>query len=166
MNIFVVQHCPIRAAQDLCDKHVTKMILETAQMLSTCIQVQGGTSLYKMVHKNHPCTVWTRETQSNYNWLINHGFALSDEFTRRFSGIHKSRAVIADAAKVKNRKLRPHGPLTPHPQCMPEQYKIPDDPVEAYRRYYVGEKLKFARWKYTDVPDWVHSIIQSRAAAK
>mgnify|MGYP006239010293 CR=1 FL=1 len=34
MNIFVVDRDPNRAARQLPDRHVTKMILESAQMLS------------------------------------------------------------------------------------------------------------------------------------
>jgi hypothetical protein len=35
MNIFVLSRCPRAAARLHCDKHVVKMILETAQLLYT-----------------------------------------------------------------------------------------------------------------------------------
>lgn len=35
MNIFVLDTCPVVAAQYLNDKHVVKMVLESAQILCT-----------------------------------------------------------------------------------------------------------------------------------
>lgn len=35
MNIFVLSEGPVEAARMQCDKHVVKMIVETAQMLCT-----------------------------------------------------------------------------------------------------------------------------------
>ena len=37
MNLFFIDKCPIKSAQQLCDKHVVKMVLETAQMCSTAL---------------------------------------------------------------------------------------------------------------------------------
>ena len=41
MNIFFLHKHPVIAAQMQCDKHVVKMVLETAQMLSTAARAQG-----------------------------------------------------------------------------------------------------------------------------
>ena len=38
MNRFIIDHDPIQIAQSLCDKHVVKMPLEEAQMLSTVVR--------------------------------------------------------------------------------------------------------------------------------
>ena len=43
MNIFVLDKNPTIAAQMLCDKHVPKMIVESAQMLSTAHRLLDGT---------------------------------------------------------------------------------------------------------------------------
>ena len=82
MNIFVLDYNPKRAAQMQCDKHVVKMPLETAQIL--CSAFEPGTAPYKRTHYNHPCSVWGRESKVNYKWLIEHGLALSDEYTYRY----------------------------------------------------------------------------------
>ena len=74
MNIFVLDKNPIRAAKMACDKHVVKMILESAQML--CSVQPEGTAPYKRSFYNHPCTKWVRESDANYDWLIEHGLAL------------------------------------------------------------------------------------------
>ena len=42
MNIFVLDNDPDTAARMMCDKHVVKMIVESAQMLSTAHRVLDG----------------------------------------------------------------------------------------------------------------------------
>ena len=88
MNIFVVHQDPKTSAQQLCDKHVVKMILESAQML--CSAYPNGDAPYKRAFYNHPCTIWARESQENYEWLLDHAYAMCQEYTRRYSKVHKS----------------------------------------------------------------------------
>jgi regulator of replication initiation timing len=156
MNIFVVHNHPRKAARMLCDKHVVKMALESAQMLCTAINESGGQAPYKSTHKNHPCNVWARETLGNFLWLYDHGLMLCDEYYSRFKKKHKCRDVMLKCIEL----LRPeYGILitgykrTPHPLCMPDEYKG-DDVVASYRDFYNMEKCGFAEWKHTDPPDW------------
>ena len=91
MNIFVLHTDPEKAATMMCDKHVIKMVLETAQMLCTIAHGMGYDGApYRSTHKNHPCTVWAAKTSSNWSWLLRHGFALCDEYTKRYGKNHKS----------------------------------------------------------------------------
>ena len=92
MNIFVLDNDPIVAAQSQSDKHVVKMVLETAQML--CAAFPPGEAPYKRSYYNHPCTVWARKSDDNYYWLCRHGIALSVEYTHRYGKRHKSQDVI------------------------------------------------------------------------
>ena len=92
MNIFVLDESPVVSAKYACDKHVVKMILESAQML--CSVQPEGTAPYKRTHYNHPCTKWVRESSRNYEWLLIHAYALCDEYTRRYDKVHKTQAVI------------------------------------------------------------------------
>jgi len=46
---------------------------------------------------------------------------------------------------------------TPFVQAMPEQYKD-SDPVKAYRAYYIGDKVAFAKWNNKrNPPKWWRS---------
>jgi hypothetical protein len=45
MNIFYLDKDPIKAAEYSCDKHVVKMILESAQMLCTAHRVLDGENI-------------------------------------------------------------------------------------------------------------------------
>ena len=75
MNIFYLHKCPKRAAQLQYNKHVVKMILESAQMLCTahhCIMGSDADVPYKVAHRNHPSTKWARQSGENYAWLYWH----------------------------------------------------------------------------------------------
>jgi hypothetical protein len=82
MNIFAVSDCPIECAKALDNKRLVKMVLETAQLLCGAVVVCGGQAPYKLTHRNHPAAVWTRKSQGNYVWLIEHFKALGAEYTR------------------------------------------------------------------------------------
>ena len=143
MNIFVLDSDPIKAAQAQCDKHVVKMCLETAQILST---VAHGP--YKPTHQSHPCTLWAGSHRGNYDWLVMHGLALCEEYTARYQKRHKCQDIISGLANRGN--LFPPG-KSPHVQCMPDQYRAAD-PVTAYRQYYHSKT--FAEWKRSSTPEW------------
>ena len=148
MNIFVLDEKPKLAAQYHCDRHVVKMTLETAQILST---VLGGP--YKPAFKNHPCVKWAGRTTGNFMWLWHLGMRLGEEYWWRYNKQHKSALVIADM------RLTPDvcvddGPVTSFALAMPNQYKG-ICPVKAYRSYYRGEKFSFATYTNRAVPDWM-----------
>jgi hypothetical protein len=151
MNIFLVDTDPIKAAQALCDKHCIKMILETAQLLSTSVYLTKGdlTGLYKPTHLAHPCTKWASESKINFNWLKNHGLGLLSEYTFRYRKEHKSTQIIL---KCTNESL-PDLPATDFVQVMPEVYRRPD-PTEAYRAYYNSAKYMMATWTRRQPPEW------------
>lgn len=157
MNIFVLHQDPMIAAQEMCDKHVVKMILETAQLL--CSPFPEGVAPYKRTHYNHPSAIWVRENTANYWWLLRHGTHLTDEYTFRYNKFHKSSSVLNWCYEMFHTLpaigIPRAGNTSPFPQCMPEQYKIPNDPVQAYKNYYIGEKKKFAKWnKGREAPGW------------
>ena len=85
MNIFVLHEKPEIAATMACDKHVVKMILETAQMMCTVVASYGHETPYRATHAKHPCTIWAAQSRANWNWLVEHGMSLCDEYTKRYS---------------------------------------------------------------------------------
>ena len=91
MNIFATSPCPVESARFLDDKRVNKMILESAQMLCTTIRINypdwnSIDKLYKVSHKNHPCSLWVRSTRANYDWLFEHYISLINEYHSRSGG--------------------------------------------------------------------------------
>jgi hypothetical protein len=160
MNIFVLDKDPIKAAQMLCDKHVVKMILESAQMLCTTHWQKGGEALYKPTHTKHPCNLWLLESIKNYDWLLTHAIYLCYEYTNRYHKIHKSQPIIEWCCA--NKPDLPKRSRTPFAQAMPEKYKD-KDAVKAYRQYYLGEKLHFAKWKIGNTPKFIEKACRLRA---
>jgi len=151
MNIFVLSLNHKQCAAWHCDKHITKMPLEAAQLLCTAINLAGGTSPYKTAHKNHPCAIWTRQTRSNFLWLAELGYELCAEYTKRYGKIHKCESVIDTCVLEAN--LIKEGPLTPFAQAMPDEYKA-SHPVTAYQAYYIGAKTTIAKWNHSPPPTW------------
>tara|TARA_Y100001973_G_C5198702_1_gene336097 strand:+ start:1039 stop:1497 length:459 start_codon:yes stop_codon:yes gene_type:complete len=152
MNIFILHKNPKRAAVDLCDQHIVKMILESAQML--CSAFPNNTAPYKRAYYNHPCTVWTRTSKQNYKWLLDHADELCAEYTRRYSKRHKSQKVINWCRYHLHKITFPKYNQTPFAQAMPDDYKN-NCAVTAYRNYYKNEKLHFAKWKNNTQPLWL-----------
>ena len=152
MNIFKLDK-PIRSCAEMhCDKHVSKMILESAQMLCTALWINGQSAPYKAVHAKHPCTLWAAESLDNWMWLKELAIYLNEEFCWRYDRTqnHKSADVVIS---LPTPLIESKG-LQQHPQCMPEEYKVLDNPVKAYRSYYMGEKQSFAQWTKREVPEW------------
>lgn len=151
MNIFIldsnIKHC----AEFHADKHIIKMILESAQMLSTACRLSGIDAGYKSTHKNHPCTKWVRESLSNWLWLKLLNKELNNEYRYRYnkSVNHKSYDVILSLPLPNI----PDKGLTQFPQAMPNEYKN-SNPIIAYRKYYIGEKQHFANWTKREIPYW------------
>ena len=156
MNIFYLDRDPKIAAQMMCDKHVVKMILESAQMLSTAHRVVDGDDradkggFYKMAHKNHPSTKWVRASKKNYEWLWNHMDALMKEYTYRY-GKHHATERLRNILFMPPLNIDREAPFTDPPQCMPDYCKG-EDTVLAYQNYYILEKSGFARWTKRETP--------------
>ena len=175
MNIFAIDEHPVRAARQMVDKHVVKMILEAGQMLSTSHRVLDGEEYYDRTKNNrrikrwrlsdereaklwkasfvgHPCTQWTMESRMNYRWHATHALALCREYTHRYEKIHNSQALIEYLFNREPLNIR-EGGLTKFAVAMPDQYKV-ECSVESYRNYYRGEKAYFAKWKNRETPVW------------
>jgi hypothetical protein len=177
MNIFYIDENPVKAAQWMVDKHVVKMILESAQLLSTAHRILDGEEttqlsdtgrkqkrfklydsrenvLYSATHINHPSAVWCRSSIENYNWLVDHFYALMQEYTYRYDKQHKCYGEISYMLQSPPKQLQNFN-WTPMPSCMDDKYIISDDPVSNYRNYYKSGKTHLHKWKKREAPEWI-----------
>lgn len=185
MNLFILNENPIIAAQEQCDKHVVKMIVESGQMLSTVHRMLDGketrrpsasgktnvkywrlddsqmeVTLYRAVHMNHPCTVWTRESSANYQWHYEHFVALCDEYQYRYGKVHKTDIQLRYPLSQMPKNI-PTGEMTQfklamksNPECM-----FPNDPVKSYRMFYQTKQDRFSMdWTKRKTPEWFNVI--------
>lgn len=154
MNVFVTDVDPQVAAANLCNSHVVKMCLETAQLLATCYP--PGTLRYKHTHVNYPCAVWARASLSNFRWLLAHGLWIAEEYAVRYGRDHASAEVIESC--LGHDPAIPDLGLTPFARAIKEPWKSQTahlPVVEAYRAFYLGDKARFARWApRARPPEW------------
>lgn len=160
-----------------CDKHIVKMPLETAQVLSTAHRVLDGTlyhelskngrkikrwklddnemeaTLYKATHVNHPSSVWARETAENYKWLYSLFIELCEEYTHRYGKTHKSHRLLKELLKEPPKNIK-SDKMTFVPQAMPDHCKMPCS-IDAYRNYYIKEKSRMLKYKNREIPSWI-----------
>jgi len=150
MNIFYLSKNIKKCVMYHCDKHIIKMILETTQLLCSAIWILGGKAHYKLTHKNHPCSVWTRMSKANWKWLKELGMELCKEYTYRYGKVHKTQKVIENLECPDLPNLNFSEPY----QAIPDEYKN-ENVVVAYRNYYYNEKAHLHSWKKRDVPNWI-----------
>ncbi len=164
MNIFYLDHNPALCAQYHTDKHVVKMILESAQMLCTALNttLDGQVTPYRSTHVNHPCSIWVRENFHNWLWLYHLMLELEQEWQYRWehSKRHKSveavQSIQVDGYRVEDIAYHflPEGNHTYPPLAMPEHCKLVDV-ILSYREYYRTEKQDLHKWTKRDQPSWL-----------
>ena len=180
MNIFYLDHDVTKCAEMHNDKHVVKMILEYAQLLSTAHRVLDGhertvlsssgrkkkvwhldderdSVLYSATHLNHPSAVWVRQSDKNYDWLFAMFQALMTEYTHRYGKVHATSRLEQYLARTpKNISQKPFTEPTP---AMPDEVKVPGDSIKSYRNYYINNKPHLASWKNRNKPEWYSANI-------
>ena len=155
MNIFMTSECPVQSAYDHCYVHCVKQILESQQMLSTAHRVLDGdewadkVGLYKKTHFNHPCSVFVRESEESYNWLLLHAIALHEYYEEKTGKIHASKRLLPHLEHLP--KNTPNGVFNPR-IAAPEEFQsmsVTHGIPVAYREYL---KSKFAEWQSREKP--------------
>ncbi|MDD5215859.1 MAG: hypothetical protein PHQ03_10030 [Methylococcales bacterium] len=176
MNIFYLHSNPKICAEQHVDKHVVKMILEYAQLLSTTHRFLDGTEtlkisgagrrvkrwklpdehdaiLYEATHIQHPSAIWTRQSAENYAFLWELFNCLLDEYTFRYEKQHATSRLLTPLKTLPN-QISSTDFTQPTP-AMPDEYKVAGDSVASYRNYYCGAKAQLFSWKKRGTPDWL-----------
>jgi len=186
MNIFFLHEDAVIAATMQCDKHVPKMLLETAQMLSTAHRVLDGTKiqrpsksgkrmvwywehpdpqldevLYTPTHVNHPSSVWIRENSENYKWAFTHFVGLCVEFRFRFRKAHLSETKLRRPLANLPKNIPPSVERSPIALAIDDKFKGPD-PISSYQKFYQAKQERMTmEWnRGTHKPDWFERIEQ------
>ena len=180
MNLFYLDHDLDKCAEYHIDRHVGKMILEAAQLLTTTIWIDKllgyvprklnkeeldvindakrmepniddrTFTRYLPTHVSHPSAIWVRSSLEHYYWTVNYANALNDEGIYRG---YKSHASCAEVNRMPEpTRLPDMGWCTPT-LAMPDQLKS-NDAVASYRKFYMLDKGPFASWKRRGKPDW------------
>ena len=176
MNIFYLDKDEELCAQYHNDKHVVKMILEYAQLLSTAHRITDGVLsvglsktgrkqtryvlsderndvLYTATHANHPSAKWARHNATNYRWLYSLLNNLCKEYTHRYGKLHTVETKLLSALAKAPNGLEV-GEFSPPWRAMPDDVKIGEDSMASYRNYYIKYKKNMSRWTNREMPDW------------
>ena len=179
MNIFFLHRDPEQAAKEHVDKHVVKMIVEYAQLLSTAHRMLDGIewtdyskngrkikryrlenpnkekAVYKACHYNHPSAVWVRENKLHYQWLYNLFKKLGHEYTHRYGKVHSTNLLLNQLLEEAPNNIPvidwkdPPPAMKHYPDCI-----VPGDSLQSYKNYYIVAKAYFAKWSKRDTPKW------------
>ena len=187
MNIFYLDPNPKICAEMHVDKHVCKMVIEYAQLLSTTHRVLDGelyigktvnnrnikrwrllddreARLMKPTMMNHPSAIWLRQSRDNYIWLYNMWCELQKEFTYRYGKIHATARLIPDLARVPDKC--PVGKFTEPTPAMPDECKILGNSLKSYHIYYVTKKEHLWSWSGKingrKQPEWLSAMLKQR----
>lgn len=178
MNIFALHLDPKIAASYHCDKHVVKMIVESAQMISTIFEKYNGYEkwMYKPCFPHHPCTLWAGESRRNLIWLIDLGFHLCEQYQEIYCKPRLNKKGEMKPPKKTHHKCHgmfllwkkkvydlaiPDKKFSVFALAMPDYIKdkVGEDyniiqAINCYREYYILEKAYMAKWKSRKEPDW------------
>jgi hypothetical protein len=176
MNLFFLSRTPREAAQAHANKHVVKMVLETAQMLSTAHRLADGARalglsargractswvladaererlLYRATHANHPTAAWVRGSRAHYDWAFSLFCELLSEYTFRYGKVHACTKLVRALAEAPAGV--PDAGFSDPPKCMPEVYAA-GDVVTCYRTYYREGKKDLLAYKRRAPPPWL-----------
>jgi hypothetical protein len=181
MNIFYLDNDVAKCAEMHCDKHVVKMIIEYAQLMSTAHRMLDGEEyidktangrkikrwrmkdndyeigLMKASHINHPSNVWVRASKENYLWLNRMWNCLLLEYTHRYDKHHAcekyGKLLYACPVNIQN------NPFTEPTPAMPDEVKVAGDSIKSYHNYYINNKAHLASWKKRNKPEWYSAIV-------
>lgn len=170
MNIFFTSTDPKVCADEHCDRHLVKMILESAQLLSTAHRVLDGddwadsVGLYKKTHMNHPSAIWARQSSQNYTWLYQLLYHLCVNYEIKTEKRHKTAQTILAHLKIHPTNIS-HSGFTEPPKAMPDEYKAIQETTSAYKTYL---NAKFQEWQsrakplsvtwFKTTPSWIDFV--------
>ena len=158
MNLFVTDPLPGISAIDLDDRRVVKMVLETAQLLSTAVHLgmmekksdDDNGYVYRATHKHHPVTKWVVADPHHIGWTYLYFVAILNEFEIRFKKRHASKYIFYRLSPPDTSKCRP----TEFCNCTPFP-ELP--PFAAYRqtlRHKWHEDKFSPTWRVRGEPSW------------
>jgi len=164
MNLFILDKNPKISAKYHVDKHIVKMPTETAQMISFIYhdktfwnaEIPEFIMDFSKTHYKHPCSIWIRESLSNFLYACQLGKELYLEYQYRYNNPdkHKRAIQIFDFALQNPPKIEDKG-LTKFAMAMDEQYIKFSCPILNYQEYYRQGKKHLHYWKNRATPKFI-----------
>lgn len=164
MNLFILDTNPEKCAEYHCDKHVVKMPTETAQMISFVYHdkelwqnnIPDCIMGFSKTHYKHPCSIWIRESLSNFKFACQLGLALYEEYQYRYNKPDKHQRCrnIFQFALDNPPAIQDKG-LTDFALAMDEKYIKYKSAVKNYREYYISGKSHLLNYTKRQKPNFI-----------
>lgn len=163
--MFMLDNDISKSASYTYDIHLRQQIVELTQVISnvrTYYKLENKIG-FKYIFRDHPISIWARESLMNYLHIINYCRALQNElYYRGYINIHKCIKLINNISdNINFLKIKfPRIYKQQYPQFMPDVFKSKDS-IFAYRCYYFflkRYKLPFGTtWKNRLIPYWYNN---------
>lgn len=111
-------------------------------------------------HSKHPMTKAVCLGEENFNWCLEYGLALCDEYTFRFGKEHKTKTALNWILNNKN-KLTFKEKFIEWPRCFglfKEIIPVTNSVVKDYQNYYNKAKFHLFKWTKRSVPDFINIL--------
>lgn len=187
MNIFHLDPDLETSVRYYLDDHVVKMITEHMQMMFDVFHFldpvnypywdickpfakKDGTPDYR--HRNHPSTIWVRESLSNWRFLKRLSQLIEIEWRHRYGHPETKRHQSMAKIEMLPEPNIPDLGLTPMRMAINDDWAeciVPGDYIQSYRNYYNTAKKKLSvketkknkvvvskrpAWKNREIPHW------------
>ena len=158
VQLFILDENPRKAAICLCDKHLRKMCLENAQILSSVMfnwHLSRLPAMPKPYNPQHP-VIKKIDNQAKLNWVLIYNLALHREYVYRFGKPHAYSALAPEYIRLLYRRGVAADDLS-FALVFKDFSSASSDTVTAYRQYYCYKKRAMKDFSYTKrtQPAWL-----------
>ncbi len=166
VNFFYLDKNPLICAKYYCDKHVVKIPIEIAQILSKIHHILKTKVDFQMIYANSKVVkeslgpyIWSISSLENYIWTCELGLALIFEYKYRFDKTtHKTEQVLQylldNPPPIKSQGITPFIMTNKYDMF---QY-ISSNPITNARYNYCEMKCANDKWTKRTKPKWFESL--------
>jgi hypothetical protein len=174
VNFFYLDKDPKKCAKYYCNKHILKIPIEIAQILSKIHYELNSKIDYSKIYKNSSVVkntlgpyCWIKESLDNYFWASKLGLELINEYKIRYNKTeHKTESILQylyknppNLPKVKGTKFKGTNKY--------DMFQfVSDDPIICAQYNYAEMKCINDKWNEDGPPDWFKKIKKSIISKK
>ena len=166
VNFFYLDNDPKICAQCYCNKHIIKIPIEIAQILSKIHHELNSDIDYSKIYKNSLVVkntlgpyIWAMESLDNYIWTCHLGLALIDEYKFRYNKETFKTQIVIETLLDNPPNLPKIGKTKFISTNQIDMFQfISNDPIVCARYNYCEMKCSNDLWTNREKPDWFENI--------
>ena len=174
VNFFYLDKDPIKCAKYYCNKHILKIPIEIAQILSKIHYELKSKIDYSKIYQNSTVVkntlgpyCWIKESLDNYYWATQLGLELINEYKFRYNKIEHKTECILQYLYENPPNLPKNGETKFIGTNKYDMFQyISNDPIICARYNYAEMKCITDKWNKDGPPDWFIKIKKSIISKK